>query len=280
LEQANVGDVLTLQARVYNYSLAEMPADTEVHVSFYFAPGDSSAPPGDSVLIGKTLVLPPIPPFNDASGAPPNWVLATTTFDTGKFDELKAGGNIAFWVVVWMQTPGGQLMPEMPGHGLTAIPGALKSIADVAEECQPDKNCYSNNLGFYNQVFHLQGPSLSGAPGPVTANAAVDIGKVDASAYEFTLKDNVVLSATLTAGAGDASGITTNIYDGDPASGGRLINVVQIPYIAHDSSCKIRMQYRTNTCGVHQIFVAVNKGKPSEVIRRAHPLRVACSASR
>jgi hypothetical protein len=281
LEQANVGDVLTLQARVYNYSLARMPEDTEVHVRFYFAPGDGSTPPGDSVLINETK-LPAILPFNGAPGAPPNWLMATTTFDTGKFDELKAGGHIAFWVVVWMQTPGdqGKLEKEMPGHGLTAIPGTLKSLADVAEECQPDGNCYSNNVGFYNQAFFLVGPSLSGAPGPVAANSPVDIGKVDASAYEMTLKDNVVLSATLVATAGDASGVSANIYDGDPKQGGRLINVVQIPHIAQGTPCKIRMQYRTNTCGVHQIFVVVNKGKPSEVIRRAHPLRVACGASR
>ena len=279
LEQASVGDVLTLQARVYNYSLAQMFAGTEVHVRFYFASGDGSTPPGDSVLIGET-VLPAIPPFNSAPGAPPNWLMATTTFDTGKFDELKTGGSIAFWVVVWMQTPGGQLEKEMPGHGLTAIPGTLKSLADVAEECQQDGNCYSNNLGFYNQAFYLAGPSLTGAPGPATANAPVDIGKVDASAYEMTLKDNVVLSATLAATAADASGVSANIYDGDPKQGGRLINVVQIPHIGQGNPSKIRMQYRTNTCGVHQIFVVVNKGKPSEVIRRAHPLRVACSASR
>ena len=179
-----------------------------------------------------------------------------------------------------MQTPGGQLEKEMPGHGLTAIPGTLKSLADVAEECQQDGNCYSNNLGFYNQAFYLAGPSFTGAPGPATANAPVDIGKVDASAYEMTLKDNVVLSATLMAGAGDASGVSANIYDGDPKQRGRLINVVQIPHIGQGNPSKIRMQYRTNTCGVHQIFVVVNKGKPSEVIRRAHPLRVACSASR
>jgi len=88
---------------------------------------------------------------------------------------------------------------------------------------QPDGNCYSNNLGFYNQAFYLAGPSLTGAPGPATANAPVDIGKVEASAYEITPKDTVVLSATLMAGDGDASGISANIYDGDPKQRGRLI---------------------------------------------------------
>jgi hypothetical protein len=205
--------------------------------------------------------------------------MAATTFDTGKFDELKTGGSIAFWVVVWMQTPGGQLEKEMPGHGLTAIPGTLKSLADVAEECQQDGNCYSNNVGFYNQAFYLAGPSFTGAPGPATANAPVDIGKVEASADTITPKDTVVLSATLLTGDGDASNVSANIYDGDPKQSGRLINVVQIPHIGQGNPYKMRMQYRTNSCGVHQIFVVVNKGKPSEVIRRAHPLRVDCNAN-
>ncbi len=35
LTTAKAGDLLTLQARVYNYSLAAMPSDTRVHVRFY-----------------------------------------------------------------------------------------------------------------------------------------------------------------------------------------------------------------------------------------------------
>ena len=104
LEQAKAGDVLTLQARVYNYSLAPMPDGSKVHVRFYFQPWKGTVPVGDSVLIGEPE-LDPIPPFSDVTGAPSNWVLASTTFDTSKYDQTKAGDvYVAFWVVVWIQT--------------------------------------------------------------------------------------------------------------------------------------------------------------------------------
>ena len=68
--------LFTLQARVYNYSLAAMPSDSEVHVRFYFMPLTTKAlPAGDSVLIGEEE-LSAIPPFSDSPNAPPNWVLA------------------------------------------------------------------------------------------------------------------------------------------------------------------------------------------------------------
>jgi hypothetical protein len=100
LEQANAGDVLTLQARVYNYSLAPMPTGSQVHVRFYFQPMNGTVPAGDSVLIGEQE-LDPIPPFNDDANASPNWVLASTTFDTSQCDQTKNGdAYVMFWVVV------------------------------------------------------------------------------------------------------------------------------------------------------------------------------------
>ncbi len=132
LEQSKAGDVLTLQARVYNYSLyplSYMPAGSEVHVRFYFMPWNTlrnlpAEPNGGSYLISEQT-LPPIPPFNESSGpnAQPNWTLVSTTFDTSKFQETKNGNvHLVFWVVVWMQDGSGNLISEMPGHGLTAIP--------------------------------------------------------------------------------------------------------------------------------------------------------------
>jgi hypothetical protein len=76
-----------------------------------------------------------IPPFNESSGpnAQPNWTLVSTTFDTSKFDSIKEGGQyIVFWVVVWMQDANGNLVGELPGHGITGIPGTLASLADAA----------------------------------------------------------------------------------------------------------------------------------------------------
>jgi hypothetical protein len=200
LEQAKAGDVLTLQARVYNYSLLPMPDGTEVHVRFYFMPWNTTRnlpaePNGNSYLINEQKVD-AIPAFNESSGpnAQPNWTLVSTAFDTSKFQETKNGNaNVVFWVVVWMQDANGNLVSEMPGHGLTAIPPAGTPNADgettvpfsgpqtspgvaQAEECQTDGNCYSNNLGLYKQVFYIAANSLGTVPEPT--NGTANIGKV------------------------------------------------------------------------------------------------------
>lgn len=271
LGQATAGDVLTLQARVYNYSLHEMPSGSQVHVRFYFMPWNvnNSVPAGDSVLIGEEE-LSPIPPFSDSPTAY-NSVLASTTFDTSKYEQTKNGAaSIVFWVVVWVQTPDGKLMQEMPGHGLTTIPGTLKSLADVAEEG------YSNNVGLYKQIFYIAPPAgFVGAP-PPAGPASIDISKVDLSADRINPHNTIVVSATLAAIDADASGVSANFYDGDPDKGGRLFDVERIPHIAEGDPHLVQTSYRTNTCGTHQLFVVVNKGKSSEAVRRAHPVRVDC----
>jgi hypothetical protein len=301
LEQAKAGDVLTLQTRVYNYSLADMPAGTEVHVRFYFMPMNAkfpvpAEPNGNSYLISEEKVG-SIPAFNESSGpnAQPNWTLVSTTFDTSKFQETKDGNaHLVFWVVVWMQDGNGKIIGEMPGHGLTAIPpaGTVNSNGETTiqffgvqnqsqgatdfEECQPDGNCYGNNLGLYKQIFYIA-PNSLGAEPPST-NASLDIGKVDVSAKQVTPRDTVVLSATLSANGGAASGVSVNFYDGDPANGGRLFAVERIPHIAADAQRLAQTTYQAKSCGVHQLFAVVNRGRASEVVRRAQPVRVACNA--
>jgi len=276
LEQARAGDVLTLQARVYNYSFAPMPADTKVHVRFYFMPWNDTVPAGDSVLIGEQVLENPIPPFSDKFRAPLNWVLASAKFDTSAFEQTKDGNaSLLFWVVVWAERPDGTLMSEMPGHGLTSIPGTLKSLSDVAEECQKDGNCYSNNLGLYHQIFRIASRNV--VPGPLPGNSSVDIDKVTLSATQVAATDDIVISAALTATSGEASDVSVNFYDGDPEEGGRLFEVQSIPGFPQYEPYRIQTVYRAKTCGVHQLFVVVNAGTPSEVVRRAQPIR-ACAA--
>jgi hypothetical protein len=144
------------------------------------------------------------------------------------------------------------------------------------EECQPDGNCYGNNLGLYKQIFYIA-PNSLGAEPPST-NASLDIGKVDVSAKQVTPRDTVVLSATLSANGGAASGVSVNFYDGDPANGGRLFAVERIPHIAADAQRLAQTTYQAKSCGVHQLFAVVNRGRASEVVRRAQPVRVACNA--
>jgi hypothetical protein len=299
LEQAKAGDVLTLQTRVYNYSFVTMPAGTQVHVRFYFMPWNPTRslpaePNGNSYLISEETVE-AIPAFNDNTGGAtqPNWTLVSTTFDTSKFQETKNGNaHLVFWVLVWMQDANGNLVSEMPAHGLTGIPsaGAVNPDGETTvhypgvaqfEECQPpDANnhvgCYSNNLGFYKQVFYLNEPSLGATLGSTAGS--LDIGKVDVSADQVTLSDTVALSAMLSTHGGPASGVSVNFYDGNPQQTGRLFAVERIPHIAEDGEYLVQTTYQPNTCGVHQLFTVINRGRANEIVRRAEPVRVACKA--
>jgi hypothetical protein len=310
LESAKAGDVLTLQARVYNYSLKAMDAGTEVHVRFYFMPLAANStlpaePNGNSYLISEQVVS-SIPPFDDTvingKSAPPNWVLVSSPFDTSQFAETRGGNvSVAFWVLVWMQDASGKMIGEMPGHGLTAIPpaGTINSNGETTfhfsgvpsqfkgatdfEECQPAQTdgttpCYSNNLAFYQQSFYIAGSSLGASPR--AASATIDIGKVEVSADRITPRENVTLSANLSVTGAPASGVRVNFYDGDPKKGGQPIGTKRIPYIAEGAQYMVQTLFQSNTCGVHQLFAVVNRGKSSEVVRRAHPVRVDCNANR
>lgn len=282
LEQAKAGDVLTLQTRVYNYSLATMPLGSQVHVRFYFQPWKGTIPAGDSVLIAEEKID-PIPPFSDVTNAPSNWALASTTFDTSKYSQTSAGGvYVVFWVVVWIQGPDGKIVDEMPGHSLTGIPGTLKSLADASqlEEIASDKNSYDNNVGFYKQVFYIATNTPGVGAAPTATRGLVDVGKVDVSDRTITPHDTVAVSATLSTSSDPISGITAAFYDGDPKKGGRKFSVERIPYIAANTSYDVAATYRTNACGTHQLFIVLNERKAGEVVRRAPPVRVDCKTPR
>src|SRR5690606_14829404 len=103
----------------YNYSLTSMPPGTEVHVRFYAQPWNPriNVADGPSFLIDE-VTHQPIPRFSTVSL---NWDMVRTTFDTTGLEER----YLIFWVVVWMQDENGELVEEIEGHGLTAIPGEL-----------------------------------------------------------------------------------------------------------------------------------------------------------
>jgi len=271
LSTAKAGDKLTLQSRVYNYSLADMPAGSQVHVRFYAQPWNQNmhTPIGDSVLINNAdVVLDPIPRFDDAPGAPLNWTLASTTFDTTPY------GNqyLTFWVVVWMQHSSGNLVPELNEHGLKSIPGTLKSVADVQTEE------YSNNVGFYNSEFYVFPSQLAQDTGSLDGESAtIDIGKVDLSATRALAGQTVDVSALLSASGNSASGTTALFYDGDPHNGGTAFGLERSPYIAQDGTYQVLAPFHSYTCGTHQLFVVVDMDTPHEILRRANPVRIDCA---
>jgi hypothetical protein len=132
ITQANAGDPVHIEARVYNYSLADMPAGSQVVVQFYgqqMDPGTNepvNPATGEdypSFLI-ENIAVGPLRGFANSDDTP-NWeVAATDQLDTA----AHAGEDLIFWVLVVPKDAQG-LVAEMPGHGLTGIPPTVGGMA-------------------------------------------------------------------------------------------------------------------------------------------------------
>jgi len=270
LETAIAGDKLALQARVYNFSLYRMAAGDKVHVRFYGMKWNNAnnTPIGDSFLIGEAA-LPPIPPFSTDDGAPLNYLLAETDFDTTPY----ADQYLVFWVVSWSQGADGKLTSELPGHGLTAIPDALKNLVDASKF----EESFSNNVGFYRLPFYVFNPSkgtplLSASNGP--DDVRLDLVKVSGDSIE--IGQSVAVSALLHGGARSSSGITAVFYDGDPQRFGKAFDAERIPYLRAGDTHEVKVSFRPQVCGFHQVFVSIGKGTPFEATSGPAQVQVKC----
>lgn len=273
---ATAGDVLSLQARVYNYSLTDMPMgtpdmpmDTQVHVRFYGQEWDESQFTfmGDAFLIDEVIVS-PIPAFNSNlnQGTLPNWTLASTMFDTANYPDI-SDTYLVFWVVVWMEDAAGALVAEMPGHGLTAIPGTLTSLADAPVEA------YSNNVGFFNQPIFIEAqgslPATQGAPPGMPMVQSVVVSPAVAQPGQR-------LEVRAEVGSTGAPLHGTTLVFGDE-SGGRFkaFDSEHVPWVRSGDTYIARVPVRLDTCGEHTISVAAAGagGQPQATAR----VQVICS---
>lgn len=306
LEVAKAGDKLTLSTRVYNYSFTPMPAGTKVKVRFYGMewnttnnfPADAKLqfnddgsisvidPGGKSFLIGETS-LSPIPAFNNGPQTPLNWALASQSFDTTPYENMA----LVFWVAVWMEDASGNLVREVASHGLTGIPASTATpfFRDVAaleqmvnnplkqSDSDPAQVSFSNNIGFYKSAFHIL-PSTSATSARAEANS-VGVESVRVSGASVQLGKSAAANVMLRGGAQDLTSLTVYFYDGDPTSGGRLIDAERIGRLRAGARQSVNILFRPKECGSHQLFIRVTRG--GEVIatgRSAQALQVNCAA--
>ena len=271
LTTATAGDKLRLEARVYNYSFTPM-TDDEVHVRFYAQQIDVNnkhRPIGDSVLINE-VILPPIPPFSDRAGDKPNWMLAKTDFNTTDYDSK----YLIFWVVVWIQDGNGGLVREVRDHGLTEIPGELKSLAEVKAET------YTNNVGLYNSVFYVFPEAPLRQAVDVNAEpATIQIAKAHPFQERAFRNSTLDITADLKAENRSASGVTALFYDGNPHDGGTVFGLERVPYIEEGGTYQVEAPYRPAACGKHEIFAVVHQGTPDEILALLGRVKVDCPGS-
>lgn len=268
ISEAKAGDALSLSARIYNFSLVDTndpslphPAQA-IHVRFYgqrYSSGDLS---GNAFEIGETQIA-SIPAFRSSPG--PNWTIATVPFDTTNY----ANTFLVFWVAVWMEDADGNLVAEMPGHGLTAnLDGVtLARITDAPIEP------YSNNVGMYG--VHSQFFIAPATAAPDAAREAGTINHVSLSIAKrkTPVENRITLMARLKAGEQPSGHISVAFYDGDPKRGGKLFDVQRVSQIASGSIYSLRGSYTPDACGPHTIFV-VAQGRSGSALADKSTLKV------
>jgi FG-GAP-like repeat len=269
---AKAGDKLDLGVRVYNYSLASMPTGTQVHVRFYGSIwNNSSNTPTNSFLIGET-VADEIPPFNNDQGSPLNWKVVHTTLDTTPY----TGQSLAFWVVVWMADGSGNLVQEIPGHGLSSVPGALTALTEVpieyATNTQNQPASYSNNVGFYPAIFSILGPDELGAPAP-GGPANITLATVFSEKKRIKRGEVTIVSAVLKTMNEAKTSLKVYFYDGDPDRGGELISR-RTAVVSGNSLTEVSIPYHAPSDGVHRIFAVINAGQNNQAERHTSAIIV------
>jgi hypothetical protein len=268
--EANPGDLLTLQVRIYNFSLADMPAGSTARARFYGQIYDSVSGTlsGDAFLIGDAKVA-AIPGFKSDrnGGTQPNWKLASTTFDTTNY----AGKLLVFWVVAWGEDAAGNLIEEQEGHGLKENPANLtfKQITDV-----PIEN-YSNNIGIHNShtPFFVRPTTSAAATAALVAAAATSTSSAEGDPDQLGTND-IVVNTTPVSSPTQRSEITVSIhnrsdgalfdqpveiYDGDPEKGGELIDYQEVPYVDKDDTYTLRSSIVPDRPGEREIFVRMGR---------------------
>jgi hypothetical protein len=266
ITSTTLGQKVNLRARIYNYSLANFPAGTVMRVQFYAQPwnsqlgqftssGSGFAP---AVFIGEGTdstgnALLPVPAFcGGSSGGDPclgsttqNWEFAYATWDTSKGD-ISPNSAWKFWVVVWAEY-NGNLLGEISGHGLSALP--TKPFTSPA---QVPVQTYSNNLGFYNQVFTVLAPAAAGKP---STKSLLSLSDVHLRPGSIALRDlPVTIVTNHRSSANDIRSVLTLYYDGNPDADGTLFDTQSIDRVPSGGVVDTA-RFTPSTCGLHRIFV-------------------------
>jgi len=272
---ADVGDDIFLQARVYNYSLRDMDDGSEIHVQFYRQEVKGTTPTGDSELIAEEIVAPLSGFLSPTSPDTPNWQTVTTSFEA----TAEMGDRYyIFWVLVWLEDGQGNLVQELPGHGLSEIPATLTSITEVPLEqidggqsqasggAESETTTYSNNVGFLKVPFYIAPKSslLAGANTRSVAGELV-IQNLTIMPDHADLGQEVVISGEIFAKGGAAQAVIVHFLEHDPEHDTSAFDIENLPFIRPNEAYHFRVPHRETSCGTHRVWLVVNHGRDNEV---------------
>lgn len=209
-------------------------------------------------VIGQTTLKNPLPgfPSNPSPGAPPNWIVTTPenvtvpiVFDTTPYPDT----NLVFLVVVWTEDAAGNLVAELPDHGLRENPRLL-TFADVTEV--PIES-HSNNVGLYghNSLFYIAPKQAPGTVPPARGRLSF----IDVTVPDMPVRpgEKTRVAVELRAAGGPLDGVPVAFCDGDPTQGAKPFSFQHIAHINPDEPYIVRALLRPEWCGTHTILVRV-----------------------
>lgn len=253
IDMATAGDQLLLETRVYNYSLTDMPPDSDVVVQFYVQPWNQQTlqPQSNAALI-KNVGIAPIPGFNSNSngGTLPNYSVASTTFDTTPYSNQ----YLVFWVLVVGKDQQGNPISEMPQHGLTGVPPQLDSIADALDWTEP----YSNNVGMYKSLFYVA-PQNSQTVERAQDVEALRLDTLQLSKHVAYLNEPLLVSTNVRA-KNDRNSLVVTFYRGNPNKKNKAFEVERVAHVRGGDVHQVQALYRPQTCGNQNLFARVYPG--------------------
>src|SRR5208283_208084 len=205
---------------------------------------------GNGFEIGQTQ-LSSIPGYKSVTGSQelPNWTTASVEFNTADFPDQLANNFMVFWVVVWMEDAQGNLVPEIPGHGLTMNPRNL----NLQQITQVPIETYSNNVGMYGvnaPFFIFPANQLLGSNG---SNGFLQNLSLSAD-QQILLENRSKVTSQLQARNGPVQNVTIAYYDGEPAHGGQLLDLQHISYLDPDVTYQHRSFFTPESCGIHKLY--------------------------
>ena len=265
-QQANAGEAVFLEARVYNYSFKDMDAGSSIKVRFYRQEMNGTTPVGDSVLIAEQTMQ-PLPGFKSPNSPDTaNWNSITALLDTTDLGDTYQ----MFWVVVWAEDSSGEMLTELQGHGLGEKPDTLTSITDVVLEkvTVEDQKTYSNNVGFLHSKFYIADETTaSPLPDDDPQLEIVGAAVKPASAQPG---ERVIVSAHVAAEEAPADSVHVQLYpdaaawyayqDDPTLTPPRAFDVEILPFIDVGTADRLEVPYRSSTCGKQTILIVAKSG--------------------
>jgi hypothetical protein len=290
----DLDSTLNLQARIYNYSLANLDPGDVVKVHFYaqawdngeFKAGSGKNGFEPAIFIGEDTIQGGIPgfcggaatddPCSETSPAPPpNWVIAATQWDTSTISPQPIEDTAwVFWVVAWIEDSAGNLQAELTSHGLNSSPTdtinqPIDSPADI------DVELYSNNVGFYNQPLTLAIPESSDS---VPAGDERELAISGFALEDINVVQDVptIARVQLDASGGNYDGVVALLYEQDSNKTLRLIDMDLVSRVSKDGRWVVPFRYNPRDCGQKTLTARIFQSDGNLPLAQSIDVDVSC----